>query len=60
MSYIESVRYCFSIVRKNAKACPNLHGGRFIQKNRKDAYIEYLEYMLNETRKELENVRPKN
>lgn len=38
----------FEIVRKNALANPNLHGGRYTQKNRKDAYIEFLEDMLGD------------
>lgn len=36
----------FEIERKNALANPNLYGGRYTQKNRKDAYIEFLEDML--------------
>lgn len=36
----------FEIIRKNALANPNLYGGRYTQKNRKDAYIEFLEDIL--------------
>lgn len=36
----------FEIIRKTALANPNLYGGRYTQKNRKDAYIEFLEDML--------------
>lgn len=38
----------FEIIRKNALANPNLHGGRYTQKNRKDAYIEFLEDKLRD------------
>lgn len=31
-------------IRDNALANPNAYDGRYTQKNRKDAYIEFLEY----------------
>lgn len=39
----------FKIIRKNALANPNLYGGRYTQKNRKDAYIEFLEDKLRDS-----------
>lgn len=36
----------FEIIRKNVLANPNLYSGRYTQKNRKDAYIEFLEDSL--------------
>ena len=36
----------FEIIRKNALANPNLYNGRYTQKNKKDAYIEFLEDRL--------------
>lgn len=34
--------YEFNVVRRNALANPNLYDGRYTQKNRKDALIEFL------------------
>ena len=34
----------FNIIRSNALVNPNTYDGRYTQKNRKDAYIEFLEY----------------
>ena len=48
----------FEIIRKTALANPNLYGGRYTQKNRKEAYIEFLEDKLrasNARRKLLED-----
>ncbi|MBQ0113327.1 MAG: hypothetical protein KBT03_09380 [Bacteroidales bacterium] len=36
----------FETIRKNALANPNVYGGRYAQKNKKDAYIEFLEIRL--------------
>lgn len=40
------VRATFDNVRQNALANPWLYGGKYTQRNRKDAYIEYLESII--------------
>lgn len=40
------VRHCFDIARKNALKNNWLYDFRFTQRNRKDAYIEYLEHII--------------
>ena len=42
----ENFAYEFDAIRKNALANPNLYNGRYTQKNRKDAYIEFLMDLL--------------
>ena len=34
----------FDTIRSNTLTNPNTYDGRYTQKNRKDAYIEFLEY----------------
>lgn len=37
----------FEIVRKNALVNSYIYGGKYTQKNKKDAYIEYLETIID-------------
>lgn len=49
----------FEIIRKNVLANPNLYSGRYTQKNRKEAYIEFLEDSLRrlECDRDLESLK---
>lgn len=40
---LQTLRITFDMLRRNALANPMVYGGRYIQKSKKDAYIEYLE-----------------
>lgn len=40
---LQTLRLTFNTLRRNALANPMVYGGRYIQKSRKDSYIEYLE-----------------
>ena len=40
---LQTLRITFDKLRRNALANPMVYGGRYIQKSRKDSYIEYLE-----------------
>ena len=40
---LQNMKTTFNIVRRNALANPMVYGGKYTQKNKKDAYIEYLE-----------------
>ena len=40
---LQNLRITFDMIRRNALANPMVYGGRYIQKSKKDAYIEYLE-----------------
>lgn len=42
------VRYSFRVVRKNALKCCYLYNFRYTQKDRRDAYIEYLEHLIEQ------------
>mgnify|MGYP007005897940 CR=1 FL=1 len=40
---LQNMRTTFDMLRRNALANPMVYGGRYTQKSKKDAYIEYLE-----------------
>lgn len=40
---LQNLRITFDAIRRNALANPMVYGGRYIQKSKKDAYIDYLE-----------------
>lgn len=52
---LQNMRTTFNMVRRNALANPMAHGGRYIQKSKKDAYIEYLEVHVMALTKRLLN-----
>lgn len=43
---LQTLRTTFDMLRRNALANPMAYGGRYIQKSRKDSYIEYLEFTV--------------
>lgn len=53
MKIKKNLKKDFDVVRKNALANKYLYGLRYTQKNKKDAYIEYLEDLLHIAIKEL-------
>lgn len=40
---LQNLRITFDMIRRNTLANPMVYGGRYTQKSKKDAYIEYLE-----------------
>lgn len=54
--YIKQLKNKFEIIRQNALANPYLYASAYTQKNKKDAYIEYLEVKLTQYKRALQNV----
>ena len=44
---LDTIKDNFKIVRKNVLVNSYIYGGKYTQKNKRDAYIEYLESIIS-------------